>query len=197
MPITPEYAEQLKQLHAKSKRFGNRTMHPSAVLGILERLRPRTMIDYGHGKADWYMACALPQELEELHFYDPGYAFNPDIKAHLEAHGKRVFVHEDEDTLLPAEFVSCRHVLEHVEPKYLQDTWRKLLSLTGKMLFVEIGLGPAIAVLPDGRNAHLCQYPPQEWGIMALAASLDDKQIVSTAMHFIPDRAMTVILGRQ
>ncbi|MHC4302579.1 MAG: hypothetical protein ACYS7Y_35410 [Planctomycetota bacterium] len=63
----------------------------------------------------------------------------------------------------PAEMVACIDVLEHVEPDCLDAVMDHLEELTERLLFCTVHTGPAGKKLPDGRNAHLIQHPPEWW----------------------------------
>ena len=62
-----------------------------------------------------------------------------------------------------AELVCCIDVLEHIEPKYLENVISDLANLTKQLGFFSIHTGAAGKVLPDGRNAHLIQKPTSWW----------------------------------
>jgi hypothetical protein len=63
----------------------------------------------------------------------------------------------------PAELVCCIDVLEHIEPKQLDNVLSELASITTNFGFFSIHTGPAVKILPDGRNAHLIQQPSSWW----------------------------------
>jgi len=54
-------------------------------------------------------------------------------------------------------------VLEHIEPDLLDNVLDDLKRVTaGKGIFT-VHTGEAVKTLPDGRNAHLIQQPPEWW----------------------------------
>jgi hypothetical protein len=59
--------------------------------------------------------------------------------------------------------VACIDVLEHIEPDCLDDVLDHLAGLVQRLGFFTVHTGPAIKVLPDGRNAHLTQQPARWW----------------------------------
>jgi len=63
----------------------------------------------------------------------------------------------------PNEFVTCIDVLEHIEPELLDNVLDDLKRVVDKYGLFTIHTGPAIKVLPDGRNAHLIQQPLEWW----------------------------------
>lgn len=59
----------------------------------------------------------------------------------------------------PADLACCIDVLEHVEPRQLDNVLGELASITTSYGFFTIHTGPAVKTLADGRNAHLIQQP--------------------------------------
>jgi hypothetical protein len=197
MPITPEYADQLQQLHAADKGFGNRTIRPIAVLNLLGVVEPVTVLDYGCGKASWYALNEFPPAIKEFHFYDPGVTLNTQVRALLEYRGYKVVEHLDEDSLQRVDFVICRHVMEHIEPDMQEETWGKLFSLFDKTLFIEVGMGLANAHLPDGRNAHISHFDSTEWFDFAVKSCFKDKDVhLVEAKYVRNERVLRMIFAR-
>jgi hypothetical protein len=54
-------------------------------------------------------------------------------------------------------------VLEHIEPELLDTVLDDLQRVTMGLGIFTVHTGPAVKVLPDGRNAHLIQQPAQWW----------------------------------
>jgi hypothetical protein len=54
-------------------------------------------------------------------------------------------------------------VLEHIEEEYLDAVLLDLQEITRNLGFFSVHTGPAMKVLPDGRNAHLIQKPSSWW----------------------------------
>jgi len=102
------------------------------------------LLDYGCGHNLSLQKNLKPEKEFKYQCYDPGVA-------------------EYADDPIPAEFVACIDVLEHIEPACLEDVLDHLESLTEKVLFATIHIGPAAKKLPDGRNAHLIQRPAKWW----------------------------------
>jgi hypothetical protein len=72
----------------------------------------------------------------------------------------------------PSEMVVCTDVLEHIPEQDIPWFLDELLKLTTKVLHVSIHLGPAVTILPDGRNAHVC-IKPREWWLWKLQQAQD------------------------
>ena len=140
--ISDSYREQLAQLHEEKAGFGTSSpMYATLIRGIIKRFQPEGMLDYGAGK----------QALKEaLGIKDGYFAYDPCIP-------------EISTVPEPQDFVVCTDVLEHVEPFHLHNVIADLERVTKKVGFFAIHTGPALNVLPDGRNAHIIQEPARWW----------------------------------
>lgn len=145
--ITTEYQQQLIELHSKQK-WGNQGWKalPTLLSLILQyRVKQPTVLDFGAGErtlerdAKW----ALPQV--QVVSYDPGI---PGID-HLPQG--------------PFDFVICTDVMEHVEPKFVEDTLEYIRMVTRHATYFVIACTKAKTILPDGRNAHVTIETPQWW----------------------------------
>ena len=54
-------------------------------------------------------------------------------------------------------------MLEHIEPELLDNVLDDLQRVTMGRGFFTVHTGPAVKILPDGRNAHLIQKPASWW----------------------------------
>ena len=141
--ISQAYRQLNEQLHERRRRYGSHGAdYAKRVLELCLKTRTRDVLDYGAGKGT--LADALPFHIYE---YDPAI---PGISAEPKPHA----------------IVVCTGVLEHVEPDRLNAVVRHLWSLTGRVAFVMVGLGPSHKFLPDGRNAHLIQETATWWAAM-------------------------------
>ena len=141
--ISESYLRQQQVLHGRpnygvaSLQFGSR------VKALIEEVGARSLCDYGAGRQN--LKEALRQVGVEIDYrpYDPAFPeYGPPR---------------------PADLVCCIDVLEHVEPEYLDHVLDELKGLTVGHGYFTVHTGPAIKHLPDGRNAHLIQQPPEWW----------------------------------
>lgn len=115
------------------------------VAEVIRRDRIEEMLDYGAGKGrlgeelEWLVAWPM-----RIHRYDPAV---PEWSAAPE----------------PAAFVACIDVLEHIEPHLLPNVLDDLRRVTASKGLFTVATGPAMKMLPDGRNAHLIQQPANWW----------------------------------
>ena len=130
--ISPEYLEELKELHAKRVDFGaGAHQWTPRVMDLCAEYQTYDVLDYGCGKGT--LAKSMPYEIKE---YDPA------IKG------------KDGRPAL-ADVVVCTDVLEHIEPENLLIVLADLATLTKKVIFLVVATRKAVKELPSGRNAHL------------------------------------------
>lgn len=143
---SPAYrAQLLKMREEKMPRWGNGGQrHITAVAEIADQLQATSVLDYGCGHGMLLEGLAACRPSLRLAGYDPG------IPA-------RAALPE------PADLLVSTDVLEHVEPEKLLGVLTHMRFLAGKAAYINVHTGPARAVLPDGRNAHLIQKPAAWW----------------------------------
>jgi len=115
------------------------------VAEILQQVGMSELLDYGAGKGR--LGQTLRQQIQTpltIHHYDPA-------------------VPEWSAPPAPCRFVACIDVLEHIEPHLLDNVLDDLKRVTAGVGVFTVHTGPAVKVLPDGRNAHLIQQPAGWW----------------------------------
>lgn len=143
--ISNELLKQNAILHQSPKGFGGSGWkHAERVMEFSERLRARSLLDYGCGE------CTLAKHLRGLGAQFVIRQYDPAI-ASLSA------------MPVPADLVVCTDVLEHVEADKLKAVLRHLCDLTIKGCYLAIATRPANKLLPDGRNAHLIIEDTHWW----------------------------------
>ena len=144
MTISPEYAEQNRQLHEENKNYGTTSSQWGFYVSELVRTEGfQSVLDFGAGKG--VLAGMLAEfGVANVAEYDPAI---PGKDARPE----------------PADLVVCTDVLEHIEPNRLLEVMTELARVTRRKLFVDICTSPALKTLPDGRNAHLIVQNPDWW----------------------------------
>ena len=112
--------------------------------GTLKKLNVHTILDYGcaNGKFKIHMDKNKPSYL--VYEYDPG------------IRGKDI-------DPVPADFIVCCDVMEHVEPHCLDNVLNHLKSLVVKGGYFNISTKKAITVLSDGTNAHKIVQDGEWW----------------------------------
>jgi hypothetical protein len=160
--ISDDYRQQQEKLH-ENENYGVASVQYAPIVSeIVNTLEVQHLLDYGAGK------CRLFQNLKAKHAmklqaYDPG-------------------VPKLASPPVPAEMVACIDVLEHIEPELLDNVLDDLARLTEAVCFLTVHTGPAVKVLPDGRNAHLTQQP-LEWWLPKIWERFDIHTVQVTGEH--------------
>jgi hypothetical protein len=131
------------------------TFFAPIVDDVIKSFNITRLLDYGAGK------CRLKDSITSVVDYIPYEPSNPLWDATPE----------------PCEFVTCIDVLEHIEPALLDNVLDDLKRVVDKYGLFTIHTGPAIKVLPDGRNAHLIQQPLEWWNKKLVTRFTITKQV--------------------
>lgn len=126
--------------------FGAASVHYAPLVAeILKQVQGTELLDYGAGKGRLGQALRkCVQGPLTIHHYDPA-------------------VPEWSAPPTPCKFVACIDVLEHIEPHLLDNVLDDLKRVIAGVGVFTVATGPAMKVLPDGRNAHLIQQRPEWW----------------------------------
>jgi hypothetical protein len=143
--ITEEYRRAQEKLH-ENPGYGVASVgYAPLVAQVINAVNASELLDYGAGKGR--LGEALRQHLQRpiaIRHYDPA---RPEWAATPE----------------PAQLVACIDVLEHIEPDLLDNVLDDLRRVTAATGVFTVHTGPAVKILPDGRNAHLIQQPASWW----------------------------------
>ena len=142
--ITEEYRALQQALH-KNPHYGvaSLTFAP-LVADLMRSTDSATISDYGAGKKNLLVGLGKAGIVPAQYYpYDPAFPeYGPPRSADL---------------------VCCIDVLEHIEPGLVDNVIAELASITTRLGFFTVHMGPAQKVLEDGRNAHLIQEPTSWW----------------------------------
>lgn len=145
--ISNEYRELMVETH-KDEKWGKSA---GFYIGYLQDfISSSNILDYGSGK------CALKEHYPDIKCYDPAF---------------------DDELPECADIVLCIDVLEHVEPKYLDDVINHVASLSKQKAFFAISTREAKKILPDGRNAHLI-IQDSDWWHKKLSSHFDKLELI-------------------
>ena len=143
--ITDEYRQMQAKLH-ENPNYGVASLEfAPLVADAIQALQVREVLDYGAGKG------RLGGELRKM------------IRHPLEIRHYDPAIPAWAATPAPSELVACIDVLEHIEPGLLDNVLDDLQRLVRRVGIFTVHTGPAVKVLPDGRNAHLIQKPTSWW----------------------------------
>lgn len=146
MIISDEYRELQRSIHDSDANYGNSSVNFAPILAeLMQQTGCTELLDYGAGKGRLgdTLRDLLPRPVT-THHYDPArpsWAARPD----------------------PCDLVACIDVLEHVELLLLDAVLDDLQRVTVGAGFFTVHTGPALRILPDGRNAHIIQQPVRWW----------------------------------
>jgi hypothetical protein len=144
--ISESYRQQNETLHSTGA-FGTvASAYAPLVAAVINKLEVTHVLDYGCG-SNLSLAKALVGKVEHKFKYQ---AYDPCVPQYA-------------TSPVPAELVACIDVLEHIEENSIDDVLDHLQTLTEAVGFFSIDTGPAKKSLPDGRNAHVLQRPPEWW----------------------------------
>jgi len=123
---------------------------------IITKNKISTMLDYGCGKGFFYKNPSNQNGLQitslknywniEIDLYDPCFEENSNL-----------------DENKSYDLVICVDVLEHIPTNDIDWVLEKLLTKANKYLFINVACHPAIALLPNGKNAHINIQSPKWW----------------------------------
>lgn len=154
-----KYQENLKKMHANDKTWGDRKFIPKKVKELIDKYKPKSILDFGCGKGN------LVKTLKKIY-------------PNIEVMGWDPSTHDFDDLPDDIDMIISTDVLEHIEPDLLDSTLEDL-SKRCKIMYHLIACYPAVAILPDGRNAHLIVENPEWWKnkILKLNASILHEKI--------------------
>ncbi len=148
MLITDHYRAQQKALHDEGNYGVTAAKYAPQVAKLIDANFVSEVLDYGAGSKLGLIKAISDGRLAQGSFkYTP---YEPAVEKYAA-------------TPEPAEMVVCIDVLEHIEPDCLDDVLDDLKRVTLRLGFFTVSCVPAGKVLPDGRNAHLIQEPPEWW----------------------------------
>lgn len=135
--ISKNMLEQNKKLHESPEGFGGSGWkHHETIMAFAHELEAHNILDYGCGE------CTLRKVLVKRGLHVNLTEYDPAVAKRSRLPG-------------PHDLVVCTDVLEHVEPKKLDNVIRHLHELTVKGCYLVIATRPANKILPNGHNAHL------------------------------------------
>lgn len=142
--ISPDYQALLTAYHETDPDYGTSgSLYAVTVRALADSLAKErqavSVLDYGCGKGRLADILDLP-----IWEYDPA------IPAKRQAPR-------------PADLVVCTHVLECVEPTFLDQVLADLARCTKQVLYLIIKSQAAQRLLPDGRNVNLIQEGTEWW----------------------------------
>ena len=149
--ISDDYKLLNETLHSENGEYGNRNNFlsdqlPKACISLIKHFDLESVLDYGCGKG--LIVKSIQEQLKGAPISIQG--FDP-------------CVDEFKEPPKPSQFLISTDVLEHIEPKYINNTLDNIAELTERFCYLVIDLLPAQKRLPNGINAHTMIAPPGWW----------------------------------
>ena len=140
-----DYIAQYKEYHKDNKKYRGDNLAPQIhhILELIQMTQSTTLLDYGCGKGNQWTNNVLPVTPT---LYDPA-----------------VPEHENKPN---GQFdgVISTDVMEHIPEEQIPQVFQEISQYATRFVFLAIATDPAIAVLPNGENAH-CTLKPLEWWV--------------------------------
>lgn len=145
-----EWIEQYKQYHAdQNTNYPGNNLKPQLhhILDLIQDMKPETLLDFGCGKGLQYSEWKHHEDMGIMPaLYDPAV---PDYKELPDG---------------PFDGVFSTDVMEHIPEEQIPETFDAITRRADRFVFLAICTRPAIAILPNGDNAH-CTLKPIEWWV--------------------------------
>ena len=123
---------------------------------IIIKNKINTMLDYGCGKGFFYKN---PFDQNSLKITSLKNYWNIDIDLYAPCFEENSYLDENKSY----DLVICVDVLEHMPTDDINWVLEKLLKKAKKYLFINVACHPAIALLPNEKNAHINVKQPKWW----------------------------------
>lgn len=136
-----------QKMHKDRDMFDGRSLEPhiEAITKLVAQYQPKTLLDYGCGKATRYHQFKLEKKWGvKASFYDPGYE-----KFSRKPEGK-------------FDAVICTDVMEHCPEEDVAWILEDLFTYANKFIYMNIACFSAQKMLPNGENAH-CTIKNKSW----------------------------------
>jgi len=171
MALTKEYHELLKKMHVKKPKWGRNFRDrdiPKMMKEAIETFAPKSILDFGCG------AGVLVNKLKHLYPNINVTGWDPRFEGKMP---------EKVDMIISTD------VLEHVEPNLVQETLVDLGKRSEICQYHLIACFKAVAILPDGRNAHLTVRTPDWWQVELKHTGMDKfKEDAYAHLVDVPDK---------
>ena len=136
-------------MHDDPNRYPGESLlqHAKAISDLIAKTNSKSLLDYGCGKGYQYSK----EKIHNRFFFDIQPAlYDPAVSTH--------------NTLPEETFdgVISTDVMEHIPEDQLDEVLSQIYSKATKFVYLGICTIPAIAILPNGENAH-CTVKPIEW----------------------------------
>ncbi len=131
-------------------------IYAKLIKEIIEKNDIKTMLDYGCGKGFYY---DNPFNSNGLNIKSLRSYWKIDIDLYDPCFDKYSILDDNKKF----DLTICIDVLEHIPTSDINWVLEKIIGKANKYVFMNIACHPAIALLPNKKNAHISIKPPQWW----------------------------------
>ena len=135
-----DWIDQYKQFHAdQNTNYPGNNLKPQLqhILDLIKDMKPETLLDFGCGKGQQYSKWKHHKDMGIMPtLYDPAV---PEFETLPDG---------------PFDGIISTDVLEHIPEEQIPETINMITKRADKFVFLAIATSPAIAILPNGKNAH-------------------------------------------
>jgi cyclopropane fatty-acyl-phospholipid synthase-like methyltransferase len=160
-----DYIALYKEMHQEEERYPGESLeqHAPAIKALINKFDAKTLLDYGCGKGFQYTKKHIHKKffnniLPSL--YDPA------VPTH--------------DIIPEGTFdgVISTDVMEHIPEDRLDEILKEIYNKSDKFVYLGICTIPAIAILPNGENAH-CTVKPINWWVEKITPHANKYTVVN------------------
>ena len=140
---------------------------------IIEKNKINTMLDYGCGKGFFYKN---PIKQNGLNLQNLKKFWNINIDLYDPCYEENSILNENKNY----DLIICIDVLEHIPSADIDWVLKKIITKSKKYVFINVACYPAIALLPNGENAHININTPEWWHekILSFKEKIDNIKII-------------------
>jgi len=131
-------------------------IYAKLIKEIIKKNKIKSMLDYGCGKGFYYdnPSNSYGLRIDSLRNY-----WGIDIDLYDPCFEKNSFL----DNKKNFDLVICVDVLEHIPSGDINWVLEEIIRKAKKYVFINVACHPAIALLPNGKNAHININTPDWW----------------------------------
>ena len=131
-------------------------IYAKLIKEIIVKNKIETMLDYGCGKGFYY---DNPFNSNELNIKSLKSYWGIDISLYDPCYSKHSMLEDNKKF----DLTICIDVLEHVPSSDVEWVLEQIFDRSKKYVFINVACYPAIALLPNKKNAHININKPQWW----------------------------------
>ena len=159
MQMHNEGYKKIDGLHVEQKKSFNgisKIPYATTIKKIIDKNQLTSLLDYGCGKAEFYNNNFKFKNIEYPSFSK---LWGIDIDLYDPCYEKYNILNQDKKY----DLTICIDVLEHIPKEDITSVLSLISNLTNKYIFLNVACNEAVALLPNGENAHINIQEPEWW----------------------------------